>query len=203
MRGEEKQIVVKIFAIMLYDIINTGDQDLAFGDSTFFHLEPVIKNRDKPVQLTSGKYKLSVLPVAHPATTRFYPKGIFSESPFANPGSAIQQWLKAIPGEKVIKILLSHSGYDQDVEYSRELPQIHLILGGHSQTVIDTVNLINGVAVQQAGGNGAYVGEMVGELTDGDFHIDSYHLDPMDKSIPAHPQVNEWLQEYHKIYPGK
>ncbi|MBS1271578.1 MAG: Protein UshA [Candidatus Marinimicrobia bacterium] len=203
MREEEKSLVTRIFSLIPYDLINVGDQDVAFGNEANVSSTGIVREQGTPVLIERGDTKISVLPVAHPATTRFYADGTFKELPFDDPLPQIEQWVQDINGKGVLAILLSHSGYEQDVEYARQFPEITLIIGGHSQTVIDTVNLINGVAVQQAGGNAEYVGEIIFARRNGDFEITSYQLHPMNETIGAHPEVAKWIERYHQTYPRK
>jgi len=203
MRAAEKTLVTRIFSLIPYDIINVGDQDLAFGTEAYRALPEIIEAGDPPVSLWRDKTEISVLTVTHPTTIRFYPEDTFAEVPFNDPIRRIEQWVSDIAGEKVLSVLLSHSGYEWDVEYAHRFPEITLIIGGHSQTLIDTVNKINGVAVQQAGGNAEYIGEIICTLVGDHFRIKSYQLYPMDEAVGAHPEVDKWLDEYHQTYQRK
>ena len=46
--------------------------------------------------------------------------------------------------------LLSHSGFEEDVELAGMFPQLDAIFGGHSHTLVDSCRLFNGVLVTQA-----------------------------------------------------
>ena len=46
-------------------------------------------------------------------------------------------------------ILLSHLGYETDVEFSKDLPWIDLIVGGHTHTQLKGGELHNGVFITQ------------------------------------------------------
>lgn len=46
--------------------------------------------------------------------------------------------------------LLSHCGFEEDVELAGQFPQFDAIFGGHSHTLIDSLRLINGVLITQA-----------------------------------------------------
>ncbi len=58
-------------------------------------------------------------------------------------------------------IVLSHLGFDKDKEIASRIPEIDLIVGGHSHTVIEKPVVENGVIISQAGAFGEYVGEIV------------------------------------------
>lgn len=46
--------------------------------------------------------------------------------------------------------LLSHCGFEEDVELANKFPQFDAIFGGHSHTFVDTTRIFNGVLVTQA-----------------------------------------------------
>jgi len=46
--------------------------------------------------------------------------------------------------------LLSHCGFEEDVELAGKFPQFDAIFGGHSHTLVDSTRLFNGVMVTQA-----------------------------------------------------
>lgn len=46
--------------------------------------------------------------------------------------------------------LLSHCGFEADVELAEQFPQFDAIFGGHTHTLVDTLRVFNGVMVTQA-----------------------------------------------------
>lgn len=46
--------------------------------------------------------------------------------------------------------LLSHMGFEDDVELAEQFPQFDAIFGGHTHTLVDSLRLFNGVMVTQA-----------------------------------------------------
>ena len=67
---------------------------------------------------------------------------------FSEPLAAIQElrWLR----EKCdVVVLLSHLGYSTDVEFSKELPWVDIIVGGHSHTQLKGGEMHNGVFITQ------------------------------------------------------
>mgnify|MGYP001247372967 CR=1 FL=1 len=68
----------------------------------------------------------------------------------------------ALRGKCDILICLSHAGVDIDKELARQFPELDLVIGGHSHTMLDTpyVEPASGVTVAQAGGKGAMLGKL-------------------------------------------
>ena len=46
--------------------------------------------------------------------------------------------------------LISHCGFEEDVELAEQFPQFDAIFGGHSHTLVDSLRIFNGVLVTQA-----------------------------------------------------
>src|ERR671933_87189 len=57
-----------------------------------------------------------------------------------------------------VMVVLSHCGYDADVELACHVPGIDLIVGGHNHQLIPAPVAVGRTWVVQAGAEGAYVG---------------------------------------------
>jgi 5'-nucleotidase len=80
------------------------------------------------------------IPESHPAKC--------TDIKFSEPLEAIQglRWLR----EKCdVIVLLSHLGYSLDVEFSKQLPWVDIIVGGHSHTQLKGGEVHNGVFITQ------------------------------------------------------
>lgn len=90
------------------------------------------------------------LPSAHPSNMKDvkFVNGLTKAREFA--------WLKK---ENNIFIALSHLGLDDDIRLADSMPQIDVIIGGHSHTLLNQPRFANGVMIVQAGAHLAYVGK--------------------------------------------
>jgi 5'-nucleotidase / UDP-sugar diphosphatase len=99
-------------------------------------------------------------------------------------------------------ICMSHGGVREpakgpitegdDINLARSVPEIDIILGGHTHTFIRTPVIVNGTPVVQAGCYGQAVGELVIRMEGRDRKVVSYHLHPVDDSIKGDPRlINE------------
>ena len=102
------------------------------------------------------------LPDSHPSrlTGLKFTDGIATAKDYA--------WLKEKYGSL---IGLTHLGVDTDKELALTMPQFDLIIGGHSHTLIDSLMIVNGVLIVQAGSGLKYVGKTTlmvqnGHITD-------------------------------------
>lgn len=64
-------------------------------------------------------------------------------------------------------IVLSHIGYKQDIEMATRVPELDLILGGHSHTVLSQPTVVGNTAICQGGSHGRYLGSYRWEKGEG------------------------------------
>jgi 2',3'-cyclic-nucleotide 2'-phosphodiesterase (5'-nucleotidase family) len=68
--------------------------------------------------------------------------------------------MKKLRASGEVMIGLTHLGHDQDVLLARQMPELDLIIGGHSHTRVDPAENVNGVLVAQAGADGFFLGRI-------------------------------------------
>ena len=96
-------------------------------------------------------------------------------------------------------IVLSHLGFEKDKEIASRLPEIDVIIGGHSHTVLVKPVVENGVIICQAGGFGEYVGEVVL-----DFDLEKKQIADFQgklvsaKDYAASPQIMKLIRSYSR-----
>ena len=82
------------------------------------------------------------IPGAHPMH--------FEKVSFKRPEEVIPDYLY-LKDQSDVFILLSHLGYEEDVEIAQQFPSFDAIIGGHSHTLVEVPQKHNGVMVTQAG----------------------------------------------------
>ena len=80
------------------------------------------------------------VPESHPAR--------MTEISFTDPLETVKQY-EFLRKECDVVILLSHLGYDTDVEFSKDLPWVDMIIGGHSHTQLKGGEMHNNVFITQ------------------------------------------------------
>ncbi|MBM3293091.1 MAG: bifunctional metallophosphatase/5'-nucleotidase [Candidatus Aminicenantes bacterium] len=93
----------------------------------------------------------SGLPSTHPDKL----KGLRFSEPLAK---ALE--MKALRPAAQVLIGLTHIGHDQDLLLARRMPELDVIIGGHSHTRVDKAEKVNGVLVAQAGANNLFLGRV-------------------------------------------
>lgn len=190
------QVITATMKMLEYDVINLGDQDVAYATEEYLELEALVRVPGEDIKLRKGGIKYSIFPLLHPGTTRFYPDFIFIEFEINDYQEQIEAWLNRIYVQDSFKILLSHAGFDQDKELAKAYPEIDLIVGGHSQTVVDTPLIVSGVPIVQAGGYAGYVGEINLSMKDSGYEISSYQLHALPPEAPDDPGVLKLIDQH-------
>ncbi|MDW7740211.1 MAG: bifunctional metallophosphatase/5'-nucleotidase [Bacillota bacterium] len=123
---------------------------------------------------------------------------------FADQHETARQMIEELQqqGADVI-IAITHSRVEEDQELAREVPGIHLIIGGHSHTVLEEPVIENGVIIVQAGSQLQYLGQLElafntgsGELRLRNAEVNDPYLIPLDHNIPINPEINELIEQY-------
>ncbi len=99
--------------------------------------------------------------------------------------------------ESDLFVILSHAGLSVDEILAREIPGLDLIIGGHSHTVIRKPQLLNGVAITQAGSYGRYLGRIDIELEAGKKTGISGRLIDLARVTNEDPLLAEKISRYN------
>ena len=106
--------------------------------------------------------------------------------------------------EKVdVVIAASHCGisrnndgqwYGEEVELIQAVPDIDVVVGGHSHTALKKPILENGGVIVQAGALGRYLGELRLKHSSQGIEVLSYQLHPIDDSIPGDSEITAEIE---------
>jgi len=108
-----------------------------------------------------------------------------------------------------VVICLSHGGVvkgtdgryadGDDVRVAREVPEIDVVIGGHSHTELKEPILVNGrTPVVQTGKESANLGELVLSLDGGALKVESYRLLPIDDSVAGDRAIADEIEKMKK-----
>lgn len=107
--------------------------------------------------------KLAVVGLVAPDTPRRAPVEATEEWLFLQPATAVEAVLPLLDEHDVL-ISLNHIGLDDDKSLARALPNIDLIVGGHSHTPLLEAVYESGVPIVQAGCYGQFLGVVKVEI---------------------------------------
>ncbi|MDH7571184.1 MAG: hypothetical protein QHJ73_16530, partial [Armatimonadota bacterium] len=91
----------------------------------------------------------------------------FSRYCFDDPIDTARQWVQQWRGRADVLVGLTHLGIDQDRLLAAAVPELHVIVGGHSHTCLQAPEMVHGVPILHAGCHGRYVGRAEVTLCDG------------------------------------
>lgn len=122
--------------------------------------------------------RIGVLGVMVPMVTERMKTKAASAFLWDPPIPAAQTAARELRSEVDLVIALTHIGYSLDRELAQQVPEVDLVLGGHSHTLIEWPERIGNVWVAQTGSHGRFVGEYVWEIGRG---IAEAHLRPLPR----------------------
>ena len=147
--------------------------------------------------------KLGILGLTTPETLYAVKATLVEDLDFQDPLEAASRWIEELKekGADII-VVLSHLGFPLDRRLARHNPDIHVIVGGHSHTVIDAPVVENGTLIIQAGYYGVYLGVLdlevdakTGRIKDHS-HTDVLRLVSPDPKAPADETVQAIVTQY-------
>ena len=169
------KFIIKSLKYINYDAVLFGDQEFKNGIKEFVTFRKDIPFLCNNILINTGsgfkryykRYKIvrrgslsiGIIATISKDSFRFYSKKTTSKIRILKQEREIKKDIKKLKREKVdIIILLSHSGYERDRILAQKINGINLIVGGHSQTLLNKPVFVNKTMIVQAGVDGARIG---------------------------------------------
>lgn len=143
--------------------------------------------------------------------------GVFGEDAFAcaptcalsfrNPAEAVAETVEEIREKEDVDMLvcLSHCGTNEDKKKSedeiiaRKVPELDLIISGHSHTTLEEPLVYGDTYIVSAGEYGKAVGSLsMVEKEDGRWRIEDYELIPTTEEIPGDEEIKERIAVFEE-----
>jgi len=126
---------------------------------------------------------------------------------FSDPIETARKMAKQLRAEGAdVVICLSHCGVrepksgsiteGEDIDLARAVPEIDVIVGGHTHTFVREPIIADGTPVVQAGCYGAALGELVIRMEGGKRKVESYTLHTVDDTIPGDPRLAKAVEAF-------
>lgn len=127
---------------------------------------------------------------------------------FEDPIESAKEMTAFLKNEKKVDmvICLTHSGVrhiddegtwgGEDVDLAKAVPEIDVVISGHSHTPLPEPIMIDGTPVVQAGSEGQYVGFLEMEYKDGNMQMVNYQLVEIDDSYVADADINAMVDTF-------
>lgn len=203
--------IIKGYKHIGYNAVGIGDQEFAAGVDTLYQyhneLPFVCANLQyfaggkwqQPKSLltvTIGNTTIGITAVIDNDAFKYYPNEITSKIKIGNPNEALEKVITNLNNNFIV--VLSHLGFEKDKEIALKFPQIGLIVGGHSQTLVKKPVKVGNTLIVQAGPNGSRIGVLRAIVTGK--YISSYeHSFVLPKwEDPDDPAIEKMITEYNE-----
>ena len=120
-----------------------------------------------------GGKKLGIFGVSVPMATPRKIDAALWDNLFAPPLETARRLAAELRPQCNFLIALTHIGIAQDRKLAEAIPELDLLIGGHSHVVLEQPEWVNGVPVVQAGSHARYFGHVIfedGNVTTGALH---------------------------------
>jgi len=158
------------------------------GSSLVFDPYRIIKTQDG--------FRIAVMGLTTPETPITTAPENVSNLRFAQPELAVQRYISDLDNRTDAIILLSHMGFDQDLELARNFQELDVIIGGHTHSMLAEARLLGEVIIAQAGDHGLYLGRMDIQISNDRAHLKRYELIPMTPDLPQDEEMKAFIQQY-------
>ena len=191
-----------------YDGILLGDQEMT--------LEPQLRKKyiemmDIPVVgsniegapnssiiINRNGINIAVLGIMDSYAIRYYPESIRETIKLEDPVKYVKKELKRLKNKADVVVLLTHQGADLDYELAKSIDGIDVIIGGHSQSNLESPEMVNGTLITQAGKEGYYIGVIELTIDRGEVVDRRGRIDTMKFEMPDDPDIMKLIEEYEK-----
>jgi 5'-nucleotidase/UDP-sugar diphosphatase len=211
------EYILKAYELMKYDAWTPGDQDFVEGIGFFKNRMMTLpmtmvsanlridEKRADPLwtEKVAGGIRFGITGVISRKTIRFLPDSIQNRLEPEEISTSLGPVLAKLDADDDFIILLSHGGVDHDRELAAHFPQIGLIIGGHSQTIIRDPEKVNNALIVQAGEGGNRTGILHLVFENGKLISYANKLYLLQKNDRDDPRVMELIRAYHKERLGK
>lgn len=107
-----------------------------------------------------GKAKIGVIGLITPELFKLSLKENLKDLELLNTERVLKQYINELKNKEKVDLIiaLTHIGVNEDSILATKFPEIKIIIGGHSHTVLQEPKIVNNVIICQAGSRGEYLG---------------------------------------------
>ncbi|MFC1490614.1 hypothetical protein ACFL6K_05335 [Candidatus Latescibacterota bacterium] len=206
-------LILKLMDSMGYEAAGIGDQELYRGLGEFLKYYGWYSNRIINASLHSENgeliftpyrivsvngIKIGITGIVSEETFKFFPENRLDFT-VEEPDSTLSRLIPVLKSSCDYIIVLSQMGVNGDKKIAANWPDIDLIVGGHSQTLIEKPEIVGETNIVQAGKGGGQIGEIIltfDELTNVESF--SYNLLEVTDKYTILPEIQTLLDETMK-----
>jgi 2',3'-cyclic-nucleotide 2'-phosphodiesterase (5'-nucleotidase family) len=214
------RVFFQLMQVLKYDFINIGDQEfvngvdflkgfieqgkLPFYSASLKYVEPANGTTyplAPPYQITevAGR-KVGLIGVTGNDAFKFFPAKSRQQVVVTDAEEVLPGILSTFKREGVgIVIVVSHCGYPLDRKLAERFSDIDIIIGGHTQTLLEKPEKAGHTLIVQAGEDGARLGKL--RLTfDANDEVSAYssELFTLGRDVASDPQIDDIIKQYQE-----
>lgn len=204
-------LVMKAYAFLPYDAVLAGDQELYRENIDQLSQKiniPVLaanlenyenQNLTNHLIIDRGGYKIAIVGIIHSSILKYYSEDIQKKYASTDPVEFAQTFVDKYSDSADVILALTHEGHDKDRSLAKKVNGIDIIVGSHSQSALDSGDVVNNCLIVQAGKEGYYVG-VVEILFDDEKNIASIssRLETLTLDMPDDPYIMELISSLEK-----
>ena len=129
---------------------------------------------------------------------------------FSDPIAAAKKIVKTLKNDEQVDVIIcaSHGGVrmnsrreweGEDVQLAAEVPEIDVVVGGHSHTFLNEPIIVNNTPVLQAGAEGRYVGVLNLRIENGTVAMKDYQSIAINDFIAGDRDIQTMVDHYQEI----
>jgi 2',3'-cyclic-nucleotide 2'-phosphodiesterase (5'-nucleotidase family) len=115
---------------------------------------------------------------------------------FTDAAQTMRREIGRLPAHVKLIIAVTHLGQPADVQLARDVPEIDVIIGGHSHDKIEPPRQVGQTIICQAGSYGYYLGQLDAYVEDGQIVKHRGFLRPVNETVPERPDVAAVIEQY-------
>jgi 2',3'-cyclic-nucleotide 2'-phosphodiesterase (5'-nucleotidase family) len=127
----------------------------------------------KPYEIISrGGIRIAVIGLACPIVDKTMSPSFSRGLRFSNGNEELPKWIRtARENENAdIVVVLSHLGFPQDIQLTKDVTGIDILVSGHTHNRMEHAIVQNGVIIFQSGCHGSYIGKLVVKVAEKKFN---------------------------------
>ena len=160
---------------------------------------PAYPGLQPSVVLETGGLKVAVIGATTEGLTHLAPLSVMQRVEVKKAVDTVRAELERLAPEVDLVIALTHLGVEADRALAEAIPELDLIIGGHSHTPLRVEERVNGVPIVQAGSYGRSLGVIRLRVEDGAIVSFQYQLQdllPGAAPGPASPEIAAMVEGY-------
>ena len=133
---------------------------------------------------------------------------------FEDPVKAAKKYARLLKQTETVDLVIcmSHSGVTrdekdswtgEDVMLAQKVPEIDLIISGHTHTLLDKPLFVNGIPIVQAGAYGAGLGRLELHISEQKIVRSDFRIIPVTDVIPGDPVIQDLIAKQEELVSEK